>query len=250
MKNAIIFVLEFLAIQLIGGSLVQFICGLFGLTDTTTLLILTASVTSVLTIAFFLLSRQAEVSPQWLRTRPRAVLFWSVLAAMGALIPSAWLQEQLPELPNIVEQEFDMILRNRWGYVTIGLLAPLSEELVMRGAVLKELLQTPRLSPWAAIAVSAVLFALIHFNPAQMPHAFLIGLLLGWMYYRTGSILPGVAFHWVNNSVAYVLYNLYPNPDMKLIEIFGTGRNVGAAIIFSLFILLPSIYQLNIRMNK
>ena len=250
MKNAIIFVLEFIAIQLFGGFLVQFVCGLLKITDANMLLIITTSVTSVLTISFFLLSRQAAVSPQWMRTRPWDVLFWSVIAALGALIPSAWFQEQLPELPNIVEQEFDMILRNRWGYVTVGLLAPLSEELVLRGAVLKELLRSPRLSPWVAIAISAVLFALIHFNPAQMPHAFLIGMLLGWMYYRTGSILPGVAFHWVNNSVAYILYNLYPNPDMKLIELFGTSRNVGAAIIFSLFILLPAIYQLHLRMKK
>lgn len=85
-----------------------------------------------------------------------------------------------------------------------------------------------------------------------MPHAFLIGLLLGWMYYRTGSILPGVAFHWVNNTVAYVLYNLYPNSasDMKLIDLFGTQRTVAAALLFSLFILLPALYQLHLRMRK
>jgi membrane protease YdiL (CAAX protease family) len=95
-----------------------------------------------------------------------------------------------------------------------------------------------------------VLFALIHFNPAQMPHAFIIGLLLGWMYYRTGSILPGVVFHWVNNSVAYVLYNLYPDPKMKLIDFFGTQRAVGAAVLFSLFILLPALFQLNLRLRR
>ena len=70
------------------------------------------------------------------------------------------------------------------------------------------------------------------------------------MYYRTGSILPGVAFHWVNNTVAYVMYNFYPDPDMKLVELFGNQRNVAAAIIFSLFILLPAIYQLNLRQKR
>ena len=90
-------------------------------------------------------------------------------------------------------------------------------------------------------------FALVHFNPAQMPHAFIIGLLLGWMYYRTGSILPGVAFHWVNNTVAYVMYNIYPDPDMELIDLFGNQRTELAAVFFSLFILLPAIYQLHLR---
>lgn len=252
MKKAIIYFFEFLAIQLIGGFIVSTVWGLCGGSSapSTAQLITTSCVTSVLAIALFLLTRAAEVSPQWLRTRPWVVLSWSCVAALGALIPSAWLQELMPDLPNIVEQEFDMILRNRWGYLAVGLLAPLSEELVLRGAILRSLLRSPKLSPWGAIVISAVLFAVMHFNPAQMPHAFLIGLLLGWMYYRTGSILPGVAFHWINNTVAYVLYNLYPNPDMKLIDFFGNQRTIAAAILFSLFILLPALHQLHLRMRK
>jgi hypothetical protein len=252
MKKAIIYLFEFIAIQLIGGFLVKTLWRLLGGSDemSTALLITTTSVVSVVTIVVFLLTHAAEVSPTWLRSRPWAALFWCVLAAFGCIIPSVWLQELMPELPNLVEQEFDMVLRNRWGYLTIGLLAPLSEELVLRGAVLRSLLRSSRLSPWGAIAISAVLFALVHFNPAQMPHAFIIGLLLGWMYYRTDSILPGVAFHWVNNSIAYVLYNLYPNPQMKLIDFFGSQRTVAAALLFSLFILLPAIYQLHLRLKK
>ena len=87
-------------------------------------------------------------------------------------------------------------------------------------------------------------------NPAQMPHAFLIGLLLGWMYYRTDSIVPGVVYHWVNNTVAYVMYNLYPNPDLTLVELFGTEQKVLMALGCSLLIFLPSLFQLNQRLNK
>lgn len=251
MKKAIIYLIEFIAIQLIGGYIVSMLWVLLGGSGySTAQLIVTTSVVSIITIVFFLVTHAAEVSPHWLRTRPWDVLFWSVIAALGTVIPSSWLLELMPKLPNLVEEEFDMILSNRWGYLSVGLLAPLSEELVLRGAVLRSLLQSSRLSPWGAIALSAVFFALVHFNPAQMPHAFVIGLLLGWMYYRTGSILPGVAFHWVNNTVAYVMYNFYPDPDMKLVEFFGNQRNVAAAIIFSLFILLPAIYQLNLRQKR
>ena len=87
-------------------------------------------------------------------------------------------------------------------------------------------------------------------NPAQMPHAFVIGLLLGWMYWRTGSILPGVAYHWANNSMAYILYNIYPNPDIKLIDVLGSQQHVLMAMGFSLLILLPAIFQLNIWMKR
>ena len=218
---------------------------------TAAMLITTTGVVAVITISIFLWARYAEVSPKWLRTRPWTVLAWSVVAAMGALVPSIWIQEQMPELPNFVEQEFSTILGTPWGYLTIGLLAPLSEEIVLRGAILKELLKSEKLSVWTAITISALMFALIHMNPAQMPHAFLIGLLLGWMYWRTGSILPGVAYHWANNSIAFVMFAFYPDPDMKLIDLFkGSELHVYMALGFSLLILLPAIFQLNLWMRR
>ena len=260
MKKAIIYLIEFIAIQLIVGFIVTMVWKLITKSeDTTTAMVITSTVaTGVVTIVIFLLARWAEVSPHWLRTRPWMVLTWSVIAALGALIPSAWLQEQIPELPNLVENEFDMILSNRWGYLAIGLLAPLSEEIVLRGAVLRSLLNKPllarrseRVNAWTAIVISALFFALIHFNPVQMPHAFTIGLLLGWMYWRTGSILPGVAYHWANNSMAYLIYNIYPDPDIKLVDVFkGSEQHVLMAVGFSLLILVPAIYQLNLWMKR
>jgi membrane protease YdiL (CAAX protease family) len=191
-----------------------------------------------------------EVSRHWVQTRPWLVLFWCVLAALGAIIPSTWLQEVMPPLPNIVEDEFDMILRNRFGYIVIGLMAPLAEEVVFRGAVLRSLLRWKAGNPWLAIFVSAILFSAVHMNPAQLPHTFLVGLLLGWMYYRTDSIVPGVVYHWVNNTVAYVLYNIYPNPDMTLADLFGSQQHVLIAVGFSLCILIPALFQLNLNMKK
>ena len=253
MKKAISYLLIFLGIQILGGAIINAVWPLVtGSPDKTpALLITTTVIVSLAVIILFLWARWTEVSPKWLRTRPWTVLAWSVVAALGTLIPSAWVQEQMPELPNLVESEFDMILGNRWGYVTIGLLAPLSEEIVMRGGILKELLKSTKLSPWGAIAISALFFSLIHMNPAQMPHAFVIGLLLGWMYWRTGSILPCMAYHWANNSAAYVIYNIYPDPDIKLIELFkGSEMHVYLAVVFSLLILLPALYQLHLWMRR
>ena len=247
MKKALYYLFIFVAFQFFGGTAVNLLWKFVtGNADVTAAELITSTVVcSVLIITVFLWTRWTEVSPRWLRTRQWAVLFWSVVASLGALVPSMWLQENMPELPNVVENEFDMLLTNRWGYFTIGLLAPLSEEIVFRGAILRSLLRSPRISPWVAICISAVFFALIHMNPAQMPHAFLVGLLLGWMYKRTGSILPGVAYHWANNSVAYIFYNIYPNPDMKLVDLFkGSEQHVLLAVAFSLLILAPALYQL------
>ena len=252
MKNAIIYWFVFLALQVLAGGIIQGVYLLWkgpGAVLDATGTILTMVLFSVVTMALFLRQKWAVVARHWIQTRPWVVLVWCVLAALGTIIPSGWLQEQMPELPNLVEEEFDMILRDRYGYFVVGLLVPLAEELVFRGAILRSLLKWNS-RPWVAILISAVLFSAAHMNPAQIPHTLLIGLLLGWLYYRTVSIVPGVVFHWVNNTVAYVLYNFYPNPDLKLVDLFGSQQHVLMAVGFSLCILIPSLIQLNLRMRK
>ena len=255
MKKAIIYTLVFAAIQILVPKLMNAMLGIISgqqsesPTPNATTIIIGMTAASVVILFLFLYFRWAEVSRSYVRSRPWFALFWCALAAAGAVIPSSWLQEQIPELPNIAEQEFDMILRDRWGYFAVGLLAPVCEELAFRGAILRALLKSMS-RHWVAIVVSALLFALIHANPAQMPHAFVIGLLLGWLYYRTDSVVPGVVYHWVNNTIAYVLYNFYPDPSLRLADLFGSERSVAAAVLFSLFILLPALYQLNLRLHK
>ena len=122
---------------------------------------------------------------------------------------------------------------------------------MFRGAILRALLDT-RMSRWVAIAISAAIFALAHFNPAQMPHALCMGLLLGWMYERTMSIIPGIMLHWVNNTVAFVVFRLFPQySDAKLVDLLGGDHiKVAMALLFSLLILLPAIFQLHLRMKR
>ena len=252
MKNACIYVVVFLAIQAMEGFIVQGLWTLIsgeGMTPNATSIILTTVLFSVAVMAVFLLAKWSKVSKHWVRKRPWVTLVWCVVAALGAIIPSVWLQEHMPELPNIAEDTFDMIMKDRWGYLSIGLLAPLAEELVFRGAILRSLLRWTK-QPWMAIAISAIFFAVAHLNPAQLPHAFLVGLLLGWMYYRTDSIVPCVVYHWVNNTVAYVMYNLYPNADLTLVDLFGSERTALMAVGFSLCLLLPALFQLNMRLEK
>ena len=105
---------------------------------------------------------------------------------------------------------------------------------------------------WAAIALTALIFALIHGNIAQGVHAFIIGLALGWLYARTRSVLPGIVLHWVNNTIAYLMFNLMPNlADGKLIDYFhGSERSMYLGLLFSLCILVPALFQLAARMKR
>ena len=136
--------------------------------------------------------------------------------------------------------------------VAIGVLAPFAEEVVFRGAVLRTLLGLmSKKNHWVAIMISAAIFGLAHANVAQFVNALLMGLLLGWMYYRTKSLVPGILLHWVNNTMAYVLSNIMPQSDGKLIDLFhGDEKTMYYAVGFSLCIMIPSFIQMIIRLKK
>ena len=124
---------------------------------------------------------------------------------------------------------------------------------MFRGAILRVLCDmVGKHRQWVAIALSAALFAIVHGNMAQGVGAFLCGLLLGWMYVRTGSIIPGVVYHWVNNSTAVLLYRIMPqSADMQFADFFGGDmKRVALAMLFSLMIFGASLFQLNQRLQK
>lgn len=254
MKRALFYLIVFLIIQLLASVLFAVAGLVFKVSaDTVPMLIASSSLASVAAIALFAWKKWTPVNRVFMQSRPWVVLVWSVVAALGAILPSMGLQDLMPDMPNLVGEELEGVLKNRWGYFAIGLAAPVAEEFVFRGAILRTLLSWARQTGrkhWTAILLSAVLFSVAHLNPAQMIHAFLIGLLLGWMYYRTGSIIPGIVYHWVNNSVAYVMENLLPNAE-HLSDLFGGNfMRMGLSIVFSLCILLPALFQLNLNMHK
>ena len=52
-----------------------------------------------------------------------------------------------------------------------------------------------------------------HINPAQILPAFLIGILLAWTYYKTGSLIPCILMHVLNNSLSVYLSIKYPEAE-------------------------------------
>lgn len=77
------------------------------------------------------------------------------------------------------------------------LFGPIEEELVYRGVALASAQKA--LPFWAANIFQALLFAVFHMNPIQGIYAFFIGLFLGYVFYRTGSI-------WIS-SLLHMLFN-------------------------------------------
>ncbi len=225
-----------------------------GLHMTTKMTVAYMALSSLLTLLLFARLRWSPVSRVWLASHPWTTLAWVFMLALGTILPSEWVVEKFQlTMPDTTAQLFESVMREPMGYLAIGILGPVAEEMVFRGAVLRSLLKLfPAKDHWWPILISAVLFGAVHMNMAQFVHALPIGLLLGWMYYRTGSIIPGLLFHWVNNTVAYFMFNIMPQmADGKLIDLFhGNDRMMWMGLGFSVCILLPSLFQLHMRMKK
>lgn len=138
-------------------------------------------------------------------------LLGSAVAILTSGFVASSLMSLLDWIPNIMEQSFD-ILQSGWGGIlAIAIVGPVLEELLFRGAITKALLQ--QYNPTKAILISALLFGAFHINPAQILPAFLIGILLAWTYYKTGSLIPCIFMHILNNSLSVYLSIKYPEAE-------------------------------------
>jgi len=84
--------------------------------------------------------------------------------------------------------------------ITVVIIAPLFEEFLLRKLMMDGLLRS--FSPKVAIAVSALFFAVFHMNFVQGAYTLILGLYLGYLYYKTGSYRLVVIVHAINNLYA------------------------------------------------
>jgi membrane protease YdiL (CAAX protease family) len=102
------------------------------------------------------------------------------------------------------------------GIILVGLMAGLGEELVFRGIVQKNLNQVFS-SPHAAIWIAALIFGGFHMQAERFLPLSFLGLLLGYSYYYTKTLLVPILLHLLNNSVQILsLYILKLDPTEEL----------------------------------
>ncbi len=122
------------------------------------------------------------------------------------------------------------------------IVAPLTEELLFRGLLLGGFLKNYSLKK--SILVSSLLFGLFHLNPWQFFSAFFIGILLGWVYYRTGNLLYSILLHAFFNAIPVIILNsgvvIQGYSDMNNLEslqplwfdLIGVALAAGAFLLF------------------
>jgi membrane protease YdiL (CAAX protease family) len=149
-------------------------------------------------------------------------------AYLGGLLVVSWLlvAAVLPELPHsnlslmerIYPQQalFFRTAQNllaglgTWNWllfgVVLGILVPVLEEAFFRGCLLNAF--KDRWGPRVALVGSAAAFGILHLTPLLFPIFFLLGILTGLLYERTGNLLAPVTFHCLNNLTSLTILSM------------------------------------------
>ena len=139
-----------------------------------------------------------------------AAVLLVVLGAGGVLSEIDNFVRWVLPIPRLLQDTFkDLFFQEGRLFSQLFLLvivAPITEELLFRGLILRGLLR--RYGPGTATLITALLFGAVHLNPWQFVSATLLGLAFGWFYLRTGSIGLCIIAHAMANGLAVLMTSL------------------------------------------
>ena len=179
----------------------------------------------------------------------KPILFPLALALTFALsIISESICSLIP-MPDFVERLFnEAVSLDFAGYLTVGIIATFLEEWLFRGIILAALLR--RYEPRKAIIWSAVIFGIAHLNPWQFIAAFIIGCVMGWLFWRTCSIWIGIFMHWANNTVGFLLGYLSGDMNTSVSDYFGGAINYAIVLIVCVIVAVGCIKAVQKTLSK
>lgn len=156
-----------------------------------------------------------------------SLLFKTVTIALAVAFISDYFTEifvsgvSLFGIENKVEMSYKSngVIDNILYIFSIAVLPPLTEEFAFRGIVLGKL---RKFGDSFAILMSALLFGLLHGNIIQIPFAFIIGIVFGFITIKTSSLLPAMITHFLVNCSSVIVSLIYENNffDKNLCDIF------------------------------
>ena len=155
---------------------------------------------------------------------------WNKAMELGPALSK--LEEFIKSLEETAEAATEQLLKadTIWGLllnlIIIALIPAIGEELTFRGLLQQSLTRRIK-NPHIAILIASAIFSFIHFQfYGFLPRMFL-GILLGYLFYTSGSLLPNILMHFLNNGSVVVLYYLNNKGILNIdAEHFGETNNV------------------------
>ena len=119
--------------------------------------------------------------------------------------------------------------------------APIIEEILFRG-FLQKFLEESWKDITRAILITSLFFALIHFNPYWIIQIYFLGLVLGYLAWYTGSIIPPIILHTFNNAYALTL----ENSNTPMLQLFDWNGHISPIVlVFAVALALAGFKLLN-----
>jgi membrane protease YdiL (CAAX protease family) len=177
-----------------------------------------------------------------------AVSFMVLLLALLAILSIDIILEPLMSMapPSDMLMEMMKGMKNEpvAFFFAVVLAAPILEEVLFRSIILDGFLKNYK--PLKAILLSAFLFGLMHGNLVQGIGAFVMGILLGWIYWKTESITLCILLHFANNLLAFISTLLTPDQylDQSLRGAIGNDVYFSSLYVVSLVVALTSLLLL------
>ncbi len=117
------------------------------------------------------------------------------------------------------------------GLLIVAALAAISEELLFRSVIQKAFVKLCK-NAHVGIILTAIVFSAFHGDFFGFVPRFILGLMLGYMFYLSGSIFPSMLMHFVNNGTIVMLYYLNKKEVINVdIETFGLTDNMLVIIL-------------------
>lgn len=165
---------------------------------------------------------------------------WSMaLTVTAMMVAAAFVTEPvcmlLPEMSEQMKAAMELLLKGPVWIVllSVSVFAPFFEEWLCRGIILRGLLA--KVKPVWAVIISAAVFGLIHMNLWQAIPAFLIGCLLGYVYYKTGSLKLTMLMHCVNNTLSVIVSRIPGLEDAEFFaDIMSPWAYVSVVVLFAI----------------
>lgn len=89
-----------------------------------------------------------------------------------------------------------------FSFIVTVMIAPVIEEVYFRGFLLPAITKTTGIVLGAML--TSIIFGVLHFQANVIIYTFILGLFLSFLYYKLGSIIPGIGLHMVNNLIAFL----------------------------------------------
>jgi len=165
------------------------------------------------------------------KTVPADIFLFSIVFALSGMYAVEMLSSGF-DIPNALEEQFKAMSKTLTGFFAICIVGPIMEEIMMRRIILKEMEKATK-SMWWGIIISSALFAIIHVNPIQVVFAMPAGIILGWLYCKTGSLLVPICIHILNNTAAFITMRMDSDSDFTIRSPFG--------VTFTLILIIISV---------